>query len=208
MLYHERQARKKGYRLIVGVDEAGRGPLAGPAVVAAVVLSNYRFKAVVDDSKKLTAAQRLAAFEEIARNGRYGVGIMNEGAVDSLRIHRALGLAAAVAIEDVLRRVKQPKPSPGNTFLLFDGALSCPLSYPSKEIIGGDGRSLSIAAASIVAKVVRDRVMAIYDRLWPRYGFASHKGYGTEEHRANIARYGLCPAHRESFCGNILNAKR
>ena len=208
MLYYEQQAKKKGYRVVVGIDEAGRGPLAGPVVVGAVRLGTHRFRAVIDDSKKLSLAQRLRAFEEIAKKGCYGVGVINEGAIDTIRIHRALRFASDVAVEKVLRRVACPKPNLKNTFLLFDGALSCHLAYPSKEIIGGDGRSLSIAAASIVAKVVRDRIMCMYDRIWPQYGFGRHKGYGTEEHRANIARYGLCPIHRVSFCSGLLHGTR
>lgn len=179
--------------------------MAGPVVVAAVHLATHRFNALIDDSKKLSLAQRLTAFEEIARKGRYGVGVINEGAIDTIRIHRALRLASDMAVENVLRRVVRPKPTLKNTFLLFDGTLSCRLGYPSKEIIGGDGRSLSIAAASIVAKVIRDRIMGIYDRVWPQYGFGKHKGYGTETHRANIARYGLCPVHRVSFCSEFFH---
>lgn len=205
MLYYERRARVQGYTAIVGMDEAGRGPLAGPVVVAAVYLKTYRFKARVDDSKKLTEASREEAFKEFADKSIYGVGIVNEGVIDTVGISGALDAAVADAAARVLAGIRKPKPDPANTFLLFDGALSRSLGYPYKEIVGGDGKSLSIAAASIVAKVVRDRLMSVYDRLWPQYGFRSHKGYGTLGHMKAIARFGLCPIHRRTYCKNILN---
>lgn len=203
MLYHERQAKRKGFTVVIGIDEVGRGPLAGPVVVAAVYLKSFKFKAVVDDSKKLTPAARIAAFHEIVAKSVYGVGVVNEGVIDSLRITRALSFAADSAVTQTLKNIKKLRPTPENTFLLCDGVLSSDLGYPSKNIIGGDGKSLSIAAASIVAKVVRDRMMVIYDRIWPQYGFRQHKGYGTRLHRKTIARFGLCPIHRRTFCKNF-----
>jgi ribonuclease HII len=204
LLTHERQAQRKGFTVVIGIDEVGRGPLAGPAVVAAVYLKSFKFKAVIDDSKKLTPAARNIAFHEIVAKSVYGVGVINEGAVDTIRITRALTFAADAAVAKVLRKVKKPRPTTKkNTFLLFDGALSSDLGYPSKNIIGGDGKSLSIAAASIVAKVVRDRMMVIYDNVWPQYGFRQHKGYGTRRHREVIARLGLCPIHRRTFCRSL-----
>jgi len=178
-------------------------------VVAAVYLKTYKFKARIDDSKKLSAAAREEAFKEFSGKSIYGVGMANEGAIDAVRICGALDVAVTDAATKALAGIKRPKPGPGNTILLFDGALACGLGYPSKEIIGGDGKSLSIAAASIVAKVVRDRLMMIYDRIWPQYGFRSHKGYGTREHMLAIARFGLCPIHRRTFCEHLnVRAKR
>jgi ribonuclease HII len=204
VLTHERQAKKKGYKFVIGVDEAGRGPLAGPVVVAAVCLKTHRFQARVDDSKKLTAAQRRKAFSEIIRKSFFGVGVQSEKAIDVLNISRACGFAADIAIEKILFDLKKRRPTAKNTLLLLDGALHPNLAYPSKEIIGGDGKSLSIASASIIAKVVRDRLMEIYDRVYPHYEFKSHKGYGTERHRRHIRRYGLSPIHRRTFCKNYV----
>lgn len=200
MLYHERSARKRGYSIIVGLDEAGRGPLAGPVVVAAVFLETFRFKNRIDDSKKLSKLQRERAFYEIAAHAKFGVGMMNEGAIDMLNVSRATGLAADIAVSRLLGILKKKPALLKKTFLLRDGALRTNLPYASKEIIGGDEKSLSIAAASIVAKVIRDRIMEVYDKIYTRYRFAVHKGYGTKDHRARIARFGLSPIHRKTFC--------
>lgn len=175
--------------------------MAGPVVAAAVFLKTFRFKSRIDDSKKLTARARERAFLEITEKAVYGVGVMSETVVDSINIARAADLAADLAAAKALAAIRIPRPSPKNTCFLLDGRLRLHLDYPSKEIIGGDGKSLSIACASIVAKVVRDRLMQIYDRVWPRYGFCDHKGYGTRRHVENIARYGLLPLHRKTFCG-------
>jgi ribonuclease HII len=203
VLFHERCAQKNGYRVIVGIDEAGRGPLAGPVVVAAVFLKSFKFKNRIDDSKKLTAHQRQNAYHEIVTRAVYGVGIMNETAIDMINISRATQLACDMAIENIVKNLKRPKASLKNTILLCDGRLLPSLPYVSKEIIGGDGLSLSIAAASIVAKVTRDRIMQIYDKIYPAYNFGIHKGYGTRQHMSLIARFGLSPIHRRSFCRRV-----
>ncbi|MBI5873905.1 MAG: ribonuclease HII [Candidatus Omnitrophica bacterium] len=203
VLYYERKAQKQGYSVVIGIDEAGRGPLAGPVVVAAVYLKTFRFKATIDDSKKLSPRSREEAFGEIAGKSVYGVGVVNEGAIDDIRITRALSVGVDVAAGKVLAGIKKPRSTFKNTIFLCDGTLSCGLGYPFKEIIGGDGKSISIAAASIVAKVVRDRMMVVYDRIWPQYGFRIHKGYGTKEHMRSIARFGLCPIHRRTFCEHL-----
>lgn len=203
MLFHERTCKKKGYAIIVGVDEAGRGPLAGPVVVAAVWLKDYSFGCRVDDSKKLTPRQRRRAFEEIVAHSVFGIGVMNEGAVDHLNISGATHLAVDVAVARLLKRCGPPRPTLKNTILLLDGRLRCGLPYPSREIIGGDAKSLSIAAASIVAKVYRDRLMEIYDKVYPAYGFQQHKGYGTDHHCRVIRKEGMSPIHRRSFCGRL-----
>ena len=200
MLYHERLAKKNGYSIIIGVDEVGRGALAGPVVVGAVFIKKFKFKNRIDDSKKLTPAQREKAFFEIARQSVFDIGIMNEEAVDNINVSKAAALAVDVAVTRLLSRLKSPKPTFKNTFLLLDGRLRSSLPYRFKEIIGGDSLSLSIAAASIVAKVLRDRMMVLYHRIYPVYDFAAHKGYGTKRHRENIKKYGLSPLHRKTFC--------
>ena len=200
MLYHERLAKKNGYSIIIGVEEVGRGALAGPVVVGAVFIKKFKFKNRIDDSKKLTPAQREKAFFEIARQSVFDIGIMNEEAVDNINVSKAAALAVDVAVTRLLSRLKSPKPTFKNTFLLLDGRLRSSLPYRFKEIIGGDSLSLSIAAASIVAKVLRDRMMVLYHRIYPVYDFAAHKGYGTKRHRENIKKYGLSPLHRKTFC--------
>lgn len=202
MLYHERRAKKDGYSVIVGVDEAGRGPLAGPVVVAAVILKTYAFSSRIDDSKKLTARQRRRAFDEILGKSSYAVGIMNQGVIDSVNISAATHFAVDEAIARLMKRFRTP-PRRKTVILLLDGRLRSHLSYHAKEIIGGDGLSLSIAAASIVAKVIRDRIMEIYDRIYPQYGFSRHKGYGTAEHLDRVSTCGLSPLHRRTFCHHI-----
>ncbi|MFH0941355.1 MAG: ribonuclease HII [Candidatus Omnitrophota bacterium] len=203
MLYHERHAKAKGYSIIVGVDEAGRGSLAGPVVVAAVCLKSFKFKNRVDDSKRLTALQRENAFFEIIKKSYFGIGVMNETAIDAVNISGAVKLALDNAVSQLLKRLKKPRPSLKNTILLLDGRLCSGLGYSSKEIIGGDARSLSIAAASIIAKVFRDRIMGIFDKVHPKYGFGVHKGYGTKKHFERLARFGLSPIHRQTFCKKL-----
>jgi ribonuclease HII len=206
VLAYERTLRKKGYKIIVGVDEAGRGPLAGPLVVAAVYLRSYSFKARIDDSKKLSPAQRHRAFLEIVDRSVFGVDVVNEGAIDAVRMAAAARLAVERAAHRLLSRIGRPRPTARNTIFLLDGALRLDLPYPSREIIGGDGKSLSIASASIVAKVVRDRIMDIYDRVYPQYGFCRHKGYGTRDHRERLARWGFSPLHRRTFCSRFVTS--
>jgi ribonuclease HII len=203
VLYYERHAKRKGFSVIVGVDEAGRGPLAGPVVVAAVSLKSFKFKNRIDDSKKLTALQRENAFFEIIKKSDFGIGVMNETAIDAVNISGAVRLALDNAVMQLFKRLKKPRPSFKNTILLLDGRLRSSLGYSSKEIIGGDARSLSIAAASIIAKVLRDRIMGIFDKVHPQYGFNAHKGYGTRKHFERLARFGLSPIHRATFCKKL-----
>ena len=200
MLYHERKAQRKGYAALIGVDEAGRGPLAGPLVVAAAHLKTYRFAARIDDSKKLTPQQRERAFLELGTKALFDVSVVNVGVLDTLRISAATAFAVDAALARLLGRLAKEGIGLEGVKILLDGRLRTGLPYPSQEIIGGDGKSLSIAAASIVAKVVRDRLMGIYDKIYPGYGFAAHKGYGTLGHRRRIARRGLSPIHRVTFC--------
>lgn len=200
MLVFERRAKKDGYSVIVGIDEAGRGPLAGPVVAAAVSLETFSFKNRIDDSKKLTADQRERAFAEIRTKAVFGVGVVSEKIIDRINIAQAANKAVDTAVSRLVFRLKEQKRDLEKILLLLDGRLKSSLSYSSQEIIGGDGRSLSIAAASIIAKVVRDRLMVVYDRLYPLYGFSRHKGYGTSAHLQCIAEFGLSPIHRKTYC--------
>ena len=203
-LHFESKARKKGYRYIIGVDEAGRGPLAGPVVAAAVILNKTRFQSNIDDSKKLTAEEREAAFEEIIQKAFYGVGIVSESVIDAVNILQATYYAMSKAVHQLVNRlpfaIKQKKDFTKKTFILVDGtAFKSDLPYAYEAIINGDARSLSIASASIVAKVTRDRILKTYDQIFPQYGFKQHKGYPTLEHRLAIQKYGPCLIHRKTF---------
>lgn len=198
MFYHEKKAKAKGFSFVIGIDEVGRGPLAGPVVAAAVRLNSFRLRNRIDDSKVLSARQRESAFLEIANNASVGIGVMSEQIVDSMNILNATRLAMEQAVENLLYRLKK-KISRKSIILLIDGNVALKLPYASKAIIDGDAKSFSIASASIVAKVIRDRMMATYHRVYPNYSFDKHKGYGTEEHFSAIRKYGACPIHRKSF---------
>lgn len=190
MLYHERKARKAGYKNIAGIDEAGRGPLAGPVVACALCLRNTRFKHRIDDSKKLTPRMRLFAYGEILKKALVGIGIVNEKIIDKINIHNATKRAMRQALRDLNLR-------PG--FLLVDGRIDFSAPCEKKHITGGDSKSLSIACASIIAKVTRDKIMLKYHERFPEYGFSRHKGYGTREHMRLILKHGPSPIHRRSF---------
>ncbi|HUO57162.1 MAG TPA: ribonuclease HII [bacterium] len=192
LLHHEREGFSKGYRLIAGVDEAGRGPLAGPVVAAAVILSPEQAVAGVDDSKKLTAAKREELFTQIHRAAAsVGVGQASVAEIDELNIYRAAQLAMERAITAL-----GLKPD----YLLTDAMPLPKLSaIPQKPLVHGDALSLSIASASIIAKVTRDRLMGELHSRYPHYGFEGHKGYGTEEHMMALDEHGPCPEHRLSF---------
>jgi ribonuclease HII len=191
--FFERQARRFGQRRIAGVDEAGRGPLAGPVVAAAVILPEGFSVSGVDDSKKLTAARRLRAFARICREAAgIGVGVVDAATIDRINILQASLLAMAMA-------VAQLRPSPDG--LLIDGRHMIDWPLPQRAIPHGDARSVSIAAASIVAKVTRDRLMERYHERYPAFGFVRHKGYPTQAHRQAVATHGPSPIHRRSFKG-------
>lgn len=196
MLAYERRARQKGFSFIVGVDEAGRGPLAGPVVAAAVALGKGRFKSRIDDSKKLTPQQRERAFIEITAKKRFGVGIISETVIDRVNILEATRLAMENAVFSLIEKVRPPKK---DIHLLIDGNVKLNLKFPSTNIIKGDAKSKSIASASIVAKVVRDRIMCVYHKIYPQWGFDVHKGYPTLKHRLRIKKFGLSVIHRNSF---------
>jgi len=205
MLYYENKAKKDGFDFIIGVDEAGRGPLAGPVVACAVLLKNRRFRSKIRDSKKLTSKAREEAFHEIYENSSIGVGIVSETVIDRINILEATRIAMEKAVLDLIpnffrkKELKKKKIS-SKIYILVDGNhLFLNLPYKYKNIIAGDAKSLSVASASIVAKVIRDRIMSIYDKLYPEYGFNRHKGYGTRQHLAALRINGPSLIHRRSF---------
>jgi len=199
VLYYERKLRKKGFDLIIGVDEAGRGPLAGPVVAAAVALNTYRFKNRIDDSKKLTSLSREKAFSEIIDKSVFGIGITNEKIIDRVNILVATCMAMEQAIASLIDKLSPAEVK--RTHIIVDGNLTLDVTLPYTCIINGDSRSKSIACASILAKVTRDRIMKLYDRIYPQYGFIRHKGYPTKMHRAVLKRLGPSLIHRKSFYG-------
>ena len=193
MLILEAQAARRGYLRVAGVDEAGRGPLAGPVVAAAVILPDGLILPDVDDSKKLSAQVREELFDMISREAiGVGVGIGDHHLVDRINILQATLSAMRDAVLSL---------DPAPDFLLIDGISCIPMNIPQRTMKKGDSLSLSIAAASIIAKVTRDRIMREYDAIYPGYGFANHKGYGAASHLAAIARLGPSPIHRKSFRG-------
>ncbi|HYM38319.1 MAG TPA: ribonuclease HII [Nitrospiraceae bacterium] len=187
----ETEAKRCGHRLVAGLDEAGRGPLAGPVVAAAVVLPRRCLLAGLNDSKQLTEAERERLYDEILQRALgVGVGQASEREIDAMNILEATRLAMGRAI--------QALPSVPD-YLLLD-ALELPAVHlPQRAIIKGDALSVSIAAASVVAKVTRDRLMGGYHRQYPQYNFQAHKGYGTAEHLRMLAVHGPCAIHRRSF---------
>jgi ribonuclease HII len=196
MLVHEMRLWERGLTSIAGIDEAGRGPLAGPVVASAVVFPQGFFHAGVDDSKKLSPARREELYHVIRENAlALGIGIVDHLTIDRVNILNATFQAMHEAVRAL----------PGNPeFLLVDGNRFRGGEIPFAVIVHGDAQSISIAAASIIAKVTRDRIMEQYDREYPGYGFARHKGYGTPQHRDAITRLGLCPIHRRSFTRRFL----
>lgn len=187
--------RQKGYKAIAGVDEAGRGPLAGPVVAAACILPEQDFELNVDDSKKLSARQRFNLFQLLISHPgvSYGIGIVSADEIDKINILQATLAAMSRAVAD-LPVNKRPD------YLLIDGnAALKQADIPNEAVIGGDAKSLSIAAASIIAKETRDRLMLEFHAKWPHYGFDKHKGYGTAKHLDALRNHGPCPIHRLSF---------
>ena len=195
MLKYEKELRDNGFDLIIGVDEAGRGPLAGPVVAAAVVLESFSFVNRVDDSKKLTHRQREKAAIEIKNKSLYALASVSHSHIDKINILRASNLAMQKAISKLAAKIPQDK----RVFVIIDGNTHFKLDFPCRAIIKGDGKSLSIAAASILAKVRRDRIMEAYDKLYPGYGFMRHKGYSTKLHRNALKNLGPVAIHRRSF---------
>lgn len=196
MLAFEQEARREGKILIAGIDEAGRGPLAGPVVAAAVMLPLDAFIPGLNDSKKLSPQKREQLFDRILQNAiSYGIGIADEDCIDTVNILNATKMAMMEAVAAL-----DPQPE----ILLIDAVTLGDVAIPQKNIIRGDSLSVSIAAASILAKVTRDRMMEDLDGKFPQYGFKKHKGYGTKEHTDAIRAHGLCPIHRKTFTKNFL----
>ncbi|MEI8015647.1 MAG: ribonuclease HII [Nitrospira sp.] len=187
----ELEARRRGYRRIAGLDEAGRGPLAGPVVAAAVILPTRCRLVGIDDSKQISESERARLYEVIVRRARaVAVGIATEQEIDRVNILEATRLA--------MRRALASLTLPAD-YLLIDAVTLSHLTIPSRSIIKGDMLSISIAAASIVAKVTRDHMMVRYHHVYPDYNFLSHKGYGTQEHLQRLAQHGPCAIHRRTF---------
>ena len=185
-----RLAQKVGGDTIAGVDEAGRGPWAGPVVAAAVILKPSDFPEGLNDSKKLTEAQRERLFDEIFETSQVGIGLTTVTDIDRDNILQATMAAMSKAVAEL---------SVPPQAVLIDGNKCPPLPCPGEPLVNGDALSLSIAAASIVAKVTRDRLMCELDEAFPEYGWARNKGYGTAEHRRAIEKFGVTEHHRRSF---------
>lgn len=191
-LKYERNLFKQGLLRVAGIDEAGRGPLAGPVVAAAVILPrNFRHKKL-DDSKKLSAPVREEIYGELAAHSEihWHAAVVGAGEIDRVNILRATHHAMRLAVEGL---------GVAPDHLLIDGLPVRPFPIPQTALVGGDGLSLSIAAASVIAKVTRDRIMMEMHALYPEYNFAQHKGYSTPDHLARLGKHGPCPIHRRSF---------
>ncbi len=197
LLFYERELWKAGFRCIAGIDEAGRGPLAGPVVAAAVIFPQQQ--PCIDgmnDSKQLSAKRRAELKSIIECKAlSIGVGIVSESEIDDLNILQASLKAMRQAIQSLTLHAD---------YLLIDGRDTPLKDHAHRCLVHGDGLSLSIAAASIIAKETRDQIMVKYDVQFPGYGFARHKGYGTPQHLQAIRRHGLCPIHRRTFKPQVL----
>ncbi|MBR9984615.1 MAG: ribonuclease HII [Desulfosarcina sp.] len=189
----EKKARDMGHQIVAGIDEAGRGPLAGPVVSAAVILPEGADLPGIDDSKKLTPAKRNRLYDRLYTvASAIGIGVVDTVEIDRINILQATLRSMAMAVANL-------RPVPDH--LLVDGIFTIVSDLPQQAIKKGDSLSISIAAASIVAKVTRDRIMTQVDALFPEFGFCRHKGYPTQTHRAAIMRHGCCSIHRRTFKG-------
>ena len=190
---HEQGALKRGYRFIAGVDEAGRGPLAGPVVAAAVIFSSLPLNVGIKDSKALSPLQRKTILLDIYREAlAIGIGVVWMEEIETTNI-------LAASLKAMTHAVKKLNPSPD--FILIDGQFPLNISIPQLPVIKGDAKSISIAAASIVAKTVRDSIMDAYHTIFPSYDFIKNKGYGTAKHLEAIKYFGPSPIHRKCFKG-------
>ena len=200
LLLHDQEFLNRGFSSLAGVDEAGRGPLAGPVVASAVIVRDFSFSNALDDSKKMSARAREEAFEEILKKCRVGIGIVEPDVIDEINILEATLRAMQ---EAVMKLGEEPDG------LLIDGNKAPKLPFRQFTIVDGDAKSFSIACASVVAKVTRDRMMDYYDEVYPQYGFGKHKGYGTAMHMKALTEHGPCRIHRQSFfpVRNILQAR-
>lgn len=194
---YERQLAEEGYTIIAGIDEAGRGPLAGPVAAACVILkADGPFVKGADDSKKLSEKRREALFEEIKEQSlAYGISLVDNRRIDEINILQATYEAMRNALADAILMAENKLPG----MLLVDHVHIPQIEIPQMSITHGDAQSVSIASASILAKVSRDRLMKEYDEKMPQYGFAKHKGYGTRAHYAALEQYGPSEIHRMSF---------
>lgn len=198
LMSYEREYIEKGCRYIAGVDEVGRGPLAGPVAVCAVIMDLNAFVEGVNDSKKLTEKKRELLYPQLqACAVDYRVVMRSPKEIDEINILKATVSAMEEAVMSL-----QPNPD-----VVFVDAVKLQLPYRTVPILQGDAKSYSIAAASILAKVTRDRLMTELDRKYPEYGFKNNKGYGTKEHIEAIKNYGITPLHRKSFVGNFWTGK-
>jgi ribonuclease HII len=189
----EKKAARNGFFRIAGIDEAGRGPLAGPVVSAAVILPDIFEASGITDSKKLSPKTRERFYHEIYDQAvSIGIGIIDPPEIDRINILNASLLSMSMAVKNLL-----PEPD----YLIVDGIFKVPLNLPQEPIIKGDMLSVSVACASIVAKVTRDRLMDRYHQDFPQYEFLRHKGYPTQAHKAAILKYGCCYIHRRTFKG-------
>ncbi len=194
---YEEKLYASGMKFIAGIDEAGRGPLAGPVVVGCVIMPEDSFIEGVNDSKKVSEKKREKLYEEITNQAiAWGVGIIDQNEIDEINILNATKKALTMAIEKLSVKPKR---------ILVDALEKIDTKgIPYTSIIKGDAKIYSIAAASIIAKVTRDRIMLEWDKIYPEYGFASHKGYGTAKHIQAIKEVGICPLHRKTFVKNFL----
>lgn len=200
MREYENNLQKKGYRLIAGVDEAGRGPLAGPVYAAAVILPDNAIIKGINDSKKLTEKRREELFEEITEKAvAYNVCAIDEKRIDKINILNATFEAMNGAVNGL---------GTAPDYVIIDGNRIKGMGIPHETIVKGDAKSVSIAAASILAKVSRDRFISEIAKKYPQYGFEKHKGYGTKAHTEAILKYGPCEIHRRSFLKKLLGEKR
>ncbi len=192
MLEIEDKLYSEGYNFVCGVDEAGRGPLCGPVVAAAVILPKDEYIEGVNDSKKLTEKKREKLYDDIMKKAvAVSIGISDVDVIEKVNILNATKLAMKQAIEKL-----SIKPD----YVLIDGNQMIDINIKAETVVSGDAKSESIAAASIIAKVTRDRMLIEFDKKYPEYGFAKHKGYGTKSHIEAIQKYGLTDIHRPSFC--------
>ena len=203
MQVYERDLRAAGKRCIAGVDEVGRGPLAGPVVAACVVLPEDFDVLGVDDSKKLSEKKREQLYDAILSEAlAYGIGMQDNASIDEINILEATKEAMRCAIREAEQRLRE-KTGCGIDHILIDALTLREIAIPQTGIIKGDSASLSIAAASILAKVTRDRMMVEYDSIYPGYAFAKNKGYGTKAHYEGLQAQGMTPIHRRSFLKNF-----
>lgn len=204
MRLREEELHKQGYVNIAGVDEVGRGPLAGPVVAAAVVLPEDFDVLGIDDSKKLSEKKREELFKVITEGAvAYGIGMADHEVIDDINILQATKLAMKRALDELSEKLKAVECGPID-YILFDAMKIEDIDIPQESIIKGDAKVLAIAAASIVAKITRDRMMVEYAKEYPEYAFEKNKGYGTKAHYEGIEAQGICPIHRRTFLKKVL----